>query len=132
MRIQAADWRSYQDKVAGAAPPSEGAGGRVAGGKIGTTVEERVPAAAPGRDQLKVSPQAGKGGQVPREEVVSRDKALREAQTRITELEKTLKDLQKALELKGQPAARRAGAGGTAPARERSAPPQAGVAPPPR
>ena len=36
------------------------------------------------------------------EEVVSRDKALKEAQNRITELEKTLKDLQKAIELKGQ------------------------------
>ena len=79
--------------------PSEAAGGRVAGGKIGTTVEERVPAAPPGRDQLKVSPQAGKG-QVA-EDVVSRDKALREAQTRITELEKTLQDLQRALALKG-------------------------------
>ena len=61
VRLQAADWRSYQNKVAGAAPPSEGAGARGAGGAIGTTVEEKVPAAAPGRDQLKVSPQAGKG-----------------------------------------------------------------------
>ncbi len=39
--------------------------------------------------------------------MVARDKALKEAQTRINDLEKTLKDLQKALELKGQP--RRAG-----------------------
>ena len=34
--------------------------------------------------------------------MVARDKALKEAQNRIGELEKTLKDLQKALELKGQ------------------------------
>ena len=32
---------------------------RVAGGKIGTTVEEKTPAAPPGRDQLKVSPRGG-------------------------------------------------------------------------
>ena len=36
------------------------------------------------------------------EEAIARDKALKEAQTRISELEKTLKDLQRALELKGQ------------------------------
>ena len=124
VRMQAADWRSYQDKVAGAAPPSEAAGARVAGGKIGTTVEEKVPAAQPGRDQLKVSP--GKGPAA--EDVVSRDKALREAQTRINELEKTLQDLQRALALKGggQPP-------GTAavPPAATTAPPAAPAAPPP-
>ena len=104
VRIQAADWRGYQDRVAGAAPPAEAAAGRVAAGKIGTTVEEKLPAAAPGRDQLKVSPQVGKGAAASpaAEEVVARDQALKEAQTRIGELEKTLKDLQRALELKGQ------------------------------
>ena len=104
VRIQAGDWRGYQDKVAVAAPPAEAAAGRVAAGKIGTTVEEKVPAAVPGRDQLKVSPQVGKGAALSpaAEEVVARDQALKEAQTRIGELEKTLKDLQRALELKGQ------------------------------
>ena len=104
VRIQAGDWRGYQDKVAGAAPPAEAATGRVAAGKIGTTVEEKLPAAVPGRDQLKVSPQVGKGAALSpaAEEVVARDQALKEAQTRIGELEKTLKDLQRALELKGQ------------------------------
>src|SRR6185295_2916508 len=91
---------------AASAPAAEGAGARASAGKIGTTVEEKTPAVTPGRDQLKVSPQAGAGkgaGTAPlAEEVVSRDKALREAQTRISELEKTLRDLQKAIELKGQ------------------------------
>ena len=133
VRMQASDWRSYQDKVAGAAPPSEAAAGRAAGGKIGTTVEEKVPAAAPGRDQLKVSPQATGKGQVA-EEVVSRDKALREAQTRITELERTLQDLQRALALKGgQPAGTAAPPSATtaAPPSTTAAPPPAAVAPPP-
>ena len=56
VRVQAADWRGYQDRVAGAAPAAEGAAGRATAGKIGTVVEEKVPAAPPGRDQLKVSP----------------------------------------------------------------------------
>ena len=109
VRMQASDWRSYQDKVAGSAPAADGGGARAATGKIGTTVEEKSPAAAPGRDQLKVSPQAGAAKGAPgtgttplAEEVVSRDKALKEAQSRIGELEKTLKDLQRAIELKGQ------------------------------
>ena len=107
VRVQAVDWRAYQNQLAGAAPAAAGAAGRVAAGKIGTTVEERVPAAVPGRDQLKVSREAGQGkGTVAppagAEEVIARDKALKEAQTRIGDLEKTLKDLQKAIELKGQ------------------------------
>ena len=36
-------------------------GGRVAGGKIGTVVEDKVPAARPGGDQLKLSKDAGTG-----------------------------------------------------------------------
>jgi len=104
VRIQAADWRGYQDRLAGAAPPAEAAAGRVAAGSIGTKVEEQLPTAVPGRDQLKVSPQVGKGAAAApgAEEAIARDKALKEAQTRISELEKTLKDLQRALELKGQ------------------------------
>ena len=109
IRVQAADWRAYQDRVAGAAPAAEGTGGRVVSGKIGTTVEEKMPAAAPGRDQLKVSPAAGlaagTGAAVTSpgaEEIIARDKALKEAQARIGELEKTLKDLQRAIELRGQ------------------------------
>ena len=106
VRIQAADWRTYQDRVASGAPPAEGAGARVAGGKIGTTVEERVPATSPGGDQLKLSPGTGQGKGTTlspaAEEVIARDKALKEAQARIGELEKTLKDLQRAIDLKGQ------------------------------
>ncbi len=127
VRLQASDWRTYQNKVAGAAPSSEGTGGaRGTGGAIGTTVEERAPAGPPGRDQLKVSPQTGKGAPgTPAEEVVSRDKALKEAQTRINELEKTLKDLQQALALKGQ-------AGGPVLAQQGKAPePPKAVAPGP-
>ena len=106
VRVQASDWRAYQDRVASAAPAAEGAGARVAAGKIGTTVEERAPAGTPGRDQLKVSPEAGQGKGATTspaaEEVIARDKALKEAQARINQLETTLKDLQRAIDLKGQ------------------------------
>ncbi len=59
--MQAADWRAYRDSVAGAAPMADEAGGRVVGGKIGTAVEDKVPAARPGSDQLKLSKDAGIG-----------------------------------------------------------------------
>ena len=102
--MQATDWRAYRDRVAASAPAAEGggAGGRSAGGKIGTAVEEKAPAAVPGRDQLKVSREAGqgKGGTGAAEEAVARDKALQEAQARIASLEKTLADLQKMSTLK--------------------------------
>ena len=102
VHVQATDWRSYRDRVAAAAPAAEAAGGRAAGGKIGTAVEEKTPAATPGKDQLRVSREAGqgKGGASAAEEAIARDKALQEAQARIASLEKTLSDLQKALELK--------------------------------
>ena len=104
VRVQTADWRAYRDSVAAAAPAAEGAGSRAAGGKIGTAADERVPAAPPGRDQLKVSREAGqgKGSAAVAEEAVARDKALKEAQARIAELEKTVKDLQRLAEVRSQ------------------------------
>ncbi len=104
VRVQTADWRAYRDSVAAAAGAAEGGGGRAAGGKIGTVAEEKAPAAPAGRDQLKVSREAGqgKGGGAAAEEAVARDKALQEAQARIAELEKTVKDLQRLAEVKSQ------------------------------
>ena len=103
VRMQASDWRSYRDRVAAAAPAAEGTGGRAAAGKIGTAVDDKVPSPAPGRDQLRVSREAGQGkAGGAAEEAVARDQALKEAQSRVAELEKTLKDLQRAVELKSQ------------------------------
>src|SRR5439155_535010 len=55
VRMQAADWRSYRDRVAGSAPAASGGASRETAGRIGTAVAETTPAAPPGRDQLKVS-----------------------------------------------------------------------------
>ena len=97
VRVQAADWRAYRDRVAGAAPMADEAAGRAVGGKIGTAVEDKTPAARPGSDQLKLSKEGGVGkGAGAAETAVARDAALREAQSRIADLEKTLKDMQRA------------------------------------
>ncbi|MFO1309597.1 MAG: FimV/HubP family polar landmark protein [Burkholderiales bacterium] len=102
VRVQASDWRSYRDRIAAAAPAAEGAAGRAAAGRIGTAVEEKAPAARPGGDQVRVSREAapGKGAGAAAEDAVARDQQLREAQARIAALEKTIADLQKAVQLK--------------------------------
>ncbi len=103
VRVQAADWRAYRDRVAAAAPMADEAAGRAAGGRIGTVVQERTPAARPGSDQLRVSKDAGTGkGSGAAETTVARDAQLREAQSRIAELEKSLKDMQRAVEIRNQ------------------------------
>lgn len=101
VRVQSSDWRAYRDRIAAAAPTTEGTGGRAATGRIGAAVEERTPAVPPGSDQLRVSREAGRGtGAAATEDALARDKQLREQQARINALEKTIADLQKAMELK--------------------------------
>ncbi|MFO1398056.1 MAG: FimV/HubP family polar landmark protein [Burkholderiales bacterium] len=106
VQVQASDWRSYRDRVAGAAPLAEESSTRAAGGRIGTAVQESTPAVRPGSDQLKVSREAGvaKGGgaAAAAETNAAQAAQLRDAQSRIADLEKTLKDLQRAVEMKNQ------------------------------
>src|SRR5437763_12636435 len=101
VRMQASDWRTYRDRVAASAPAAAGGASRETGGRIGTAVAETTPAAPPGRDQLKVSREAGAKGSLA-EERIARDKQLNEAQTRIAALEKTVRDLQRTIELKNE------------------------------
>jgi len=102
VRMQASDWRSYRDRVAAAAPTSAGSATREASGRIGAAVEDRTPAAPPGSDQLRVSRAAtGKGG-VPAEDMIARDQQLKDAQQRIATLEKTIAELQRAVQLKNE------------------------------
>jgi pilus assembly protein FimV len=106
VRVQASDWRAYRDRVAAAAPTTEATPTRqAAGGKITTAVEEKGAPAPSGKDQLRVSREAGKGsggGVAQAEDSAAKDKALSEANSRIAQLEKTLTDMQKAVELKNQ------------------------------
>ncbi|HXX85279.1 MAG TPA: FimV/HubP family polar landmark protein [Casimicrobiaceae bacterium] len=106
VKVQAADWRAYRDRVAAAAPSTDTTAARQsAGGKIGTVVEDQAAATQAGKDQLRVSREAGKGagaGAGQAEDIAAKDKALREANARVAELEKTVKDLQRAAELRNQ------------------------------
>ncbi len=110
VRVQASDWRAYRDRLAAAAPTTvAGERQQAAGGKITTAVEDKGAATQPGKDQLRVSREAGKvaaagaaGGAAGAEDAAAKDRALREANARVATLEKSLQDMQKAVELKSQ------------------------------
>jgi pilus assembly protein FimV len=104
---QGQDFRAYQSKLAGAvaaAPADSAAPGRSAGGRITAKPEEPV---AESKDQVKLS-KADPDGKSARskaaraDDASAREKALRESQSRVADLEKNVQDLQKLLELKNQ------------------------------
>jgi pilus assembly protein FimV len=135
VRMQASDWRTYRDRVAATAPASSAAGARESSGRIGAAVEERTPAAAPGSDKLRVSREVGTGkGAGSAEDAIARDQQLKDAQSRIAALEKTIAEMQRAVELKNQTLAQlqaqAEAAKGKAPAPAETTPaPQAAPAP---
>ncbi len=112
------DFGRYRQKLAeqaAAAPAKDAPARQGSGGKIGAKIEDRAPIAAGSTDQLKVSKSdeglraGGAGGeksvarlQALEEDLVSRDKALKEANTRLADLEKSIKELQRLIELKSQ------------------------------
>ena len=105
---QAQDFRDYQSKLAGAvatAPAETATKRRADSGKI--TVPPEAPKTGDPKDQLKLSKAdpASKGAQsraARADNAASRDKALKEAESRVADLEKNVQDLQKLLELKNQ------------------------------
>ena len=116
VRIQAADWNAYRDRLAaavGGAPAGEAGAGRTAAGSVTTKVEDKIPAPpeAP-REVLKLSKgEPGKAGAPAtdgdrvrslEEEVAAKDKAVGEANMRVAALEKTVKDMQSLLEMKSK------------------------------
>lgn len=109
-RAQAADWNAYRQKLAAAAaqsPARDEAGSQSAGGRITAKVEERTPAAEASKDQVRVARNdaGGKGAKAGgrnEEDLIAKDKALKEAQERLSLLEKNTNDLQKLLEMKNQ------------------------------
>lgn len=116
--VHTADFNAYRQKLASVAAsveaPKAEAAKQVATGKIGAKVEEKAPAPAEAKDQLKVSKaEAPKDVRAVQgktqgttaaleEDLVAKERALKEAQSRQAELEKNLKDLQKLVELKNQ------------------------------
>lgn len=110
-RAQVADWNSYRRRVADAAATTPRETAAVAKGEIAARVDDRAggqtkdvvrlskgepPGAKPGE---KVASQADRIRSL-EEELVAREKALAEANDRIAQLEKTIKDMQRLVEIK--------------------------------
>ena len=108
---QSSDWGTYRRKLAGVAAdaPSKDEGARQqAVGKITTRVEDKAGSAAEPKDQLKVSKTEPPGAkQVPAsgrsdEELIAKEKALKDANERLASLERSVAELQRLVELKSQ------------------------------
>ena len=144
VRVQAADWNVYRQKLAdaaGTAPESRA----TARGKITTKVEDRAaagevkevvrlskgepPKGAPGS---AVKPSAADRVRNLEEEAIAREKALSEANDRIAQLEKNLKDMQQLLAIKspGMAAAQQKAAGPAPEAAKPAPKPEAAAAKP--
>jgi pilus assembly protein FimV len=119
IRTHVADWNSYREQLAGgvASLPTRADTSKAASGRISSAaVAPPPPPSSEGKDVLKLSKSetaaakagAGKGGagsqdriNALQEEVTAKDKALKEAQSRVTDLEKQIRDMQRLLDLKG-------------------------------
>jgi pilus assembly protein FimV len=99
------EWEDYRSRLAAAPTGAESASGRAVTGKIEGKPEAGAPGAA--EDQVRLSKadpaKPGAAGRAARaDDAAARERALNEAQSRVTDLEKNVADLQKLLELKNQ------------------------------
>jgi pilus assembly protein FimV len=101
-----AEYRSRLGATVAAAPAPAAAAERVTEGQITPKAEEPKPAEP--KDQLKLSkadpkkPGAPAAKAAREDDQAARERALKEAQSRVTDLEKNVADLQKLMELKNQ------------------------------
>jgi len=123
VKVQARDWRAYREQLAaaaGQAAPAEQPAQQAVSGKVGAAVEDKAASAKEQpKEILKLSknePAAGAtaagvaGGDARaaarvralEEEVVARDKAVKESNDRVARLETQIKDLQALLEMKNK------------------------------
>jgi pilus assembly protein FimV len=127
VKAHAADWNAYRQKLAGTVAeekPGEPAAKQEAAGKITAKVEEKGPKAEQPKDVLKLSKgdvpgegtgkaAAGKAGaaevkglqdklNAAQEEAAAKDKALKDANSRIGDLEKNIADMQRLLEARNK------------------------------
>ncbi len=121
---QNAEFNTYRRRLAeaaGAAPVADEAPTQQASGTIKPRVEEKAPPVA-AKDKLEVSrtetAKSAKavGGSNLEEDLIARDKALREASERIVDLEKNIENLKHLVELKSQTGAKLQQDAQTAPA----------------
>lgn len=118
VKVQAADWNAYRQKLAGAAGavPATDTPKQAAAGKITTTVQDKAAAGKePPKEVLKLSkgeePGGGVGGKDVKgmqdrirsmeEDATAKSKVLKEANERIALLEKNIKEMRALLEIKG-------------------------------
>ncbi|MGV0976167.1 MAG: FimV/HubP family polar landmark protein [Azonexus sp.] len=109
---QVSDWNAYRQKLASApaqAKPGPDAAAQSAAGKITAQVEDKPSAVDQAKDKVKISraemPAKGvPGGKAAagEEELIAKDKALKEAQDRLALLEKNVGELQKLVDMKTQ------------------------------
>jgi pilus assembly protein FimV len=117
-RAHVADWKTYRDQLSGgvASLPVRPESSNAASGRVASAaITPPAPPTAPSQDVLKLSKSdtsksgaAGAGSRASQdrinslqEEVTAKDKALKEAQSRVTDLEKQIRDMQRLLDLKG-------------------------------
>ncbi|HEX7557980.1 MAG TPA: FimV/HubP family polar landmark protein [Usitatibacter sp.] len=122
IRTQVADWKGYRDTLAGgvASLPSRADSSNAASGRVASAaVTPPPPPSGQGTDVLKLSrTDAGKGApgkggagsqdrlNALQEEVTAKDKALKESQSRVADLEKQIRDMQRLLDLSKSGAAK--------------------------
>ncbi len=107
---QSSDWGGYRQKLAagvGEAPASDEVPRQQASGRITTRVEEKAAPHTEARDQLRVSRTdvGGKPSAVAKradEDLIAKEKALKEANERLVSLERSVAELQRLVELKSQ------------------------------
>ena len=108
---QSSNWGTYRRKlatVAADAPGKEEGARQAAAGKVTTRVEDRGGPAAEPKDQLKVSKTDLPGSKsLPAskrtdEDLIAKEKALRDANERLASLERNVAELQRLVELKSQ------------------------------
>jgi pilus assembly protein FimV len=145
IRTQVADWKGYRDQVASGAAsmPARTESSRSACGRVGrAAVAPPTPPAAEPKDTLKLSQSdaggmagASKGGGASQaridalqEEIASKDRALKESQSRVADLEKQIQQMQRLIDLKSgapaKPADTKAAAAPPPPAPAKSEPPK--------
>lgn len=107
IRAHTADWNAYRQKLAGMVestrPAHEDEARQAASGKITTAVEDKPGTPEAGKDVLKLSRSESTGGKpgknAAQDDAIAHEKALRDANQRIAELEKNIKDMQRLLEI---------------------------------
>jgi pilus assembly protein FimV len=137
---QSSDWNAYRNKlasVAAQAPVKETTAKQQAAGKITAKVEDKATPAAEAKDQLKVSKTETGGGAAAaaakrsEEDLLAKEKALKEASEREAALKENVAKLEKLVQLKNQDLAELQKQAAAKAAPVEAKPPVAVPAPPP-